>query len=82
MNITQSLKKWGNGQGVRLPKRVIEAAKLQEDSRLEISLRGRSIILTPVSDEDSLEAILDGVTPEIVGGEFDWGADVGKERID
>ncbi|MDP3992914.1 MAG: AbrB/MazE/SpoVT family DNA-binding domain-containing protein [bacterium] len=82
MNITQSLKKWGNGQGVRLPKQVVAAARLGENSRLEISLRGRSIVLTPVSEEHTLEAMLAGVTPEAVGGEFDLGTDVGAERID
>ncbi|MEK7170837.1 MAG: hypothetical protein AAB774_00835 [Patescibacteria group bacterium] len=31
---------------------------------------------------DSLEAILDKATPELVGGELDWRADVGTERFD
>ena len=30
----------------------------------------------------TLEGLLKGVTPELVGGEFDWGPDVGKEIID
>lgn len=82
MNITQSLKKWGNGQGIRLPKSVVAAARIREDSRLAISLRGRSIVLTPVPNSSDLEAMLTGVTPRAVGGEFDLGADVGAERID
>lgn len=82
MNITQTLEKWGNSQGVRLPKKVVEAARLRENSRLAVSLRGRSIVLTPVNDDDSLEAMLVGVTPQAVGGEFNLGIDVGAERID
>ncbi|KKU44393.1 MAG: hypothetical protein UX60_C0007G0017 [Berkelbacteria bacterium GW2011_GWA2_46_7] len=82
MNITQTLEKWGNSQGVRLPKKVVEAARLRENSRLAVSLRGRSIILTPVNDDSNLEMMLAGVTPQAVGGEFNLGPDVGAERID
>lgn len=82
MNITQVLKKWGNGQGIRLPKKVVQAARLNLNSQLEISMRGRSIILTPTGDKNTLESMLTGVTPGIVGGEYDWGSDVGAEKLD
>ena len=81
MNITQTLEKWGNSQGVRLPKKVLEAARLRRDSRLAISLRGRSIVLTPINDDGSLDTMLADVTPQAVGGEFNLGSDVGAERI-
>ena len=40
------------------------------------------IITQSDDDKDSIETILAGVTPEKVGGEFDLGEDVGKERIE
>jgi antitoxin component of MazEF toxin-antitoxin module len=40
---TQSLQKWGNSSGVRLPKKVIKAAKLKDDQLLTVSLSGQSI---------------------------------------
>jgi antitoxin MazE len=81
---TQSLQKWGNSAGVRLPKKVIKAAKLKLDQQLVVSLKGQSIILTPVQSDDdfTLDKMLEGVTPENVHGEFDWGPDVGAEIID
>lgn len=84
MNITQNLQKWGNSAGVRLPKKVVEAAHLKPDQPLAISLRGRSIVLTPVNEEDdfTLEAMLKGVTPENVHSVVDWGPDVGAEIIE
>ncbi|MFM2303840.1 MAG: hypothetical protein RLZZ135_1250, partial [Cyanobacteriota bacterium] len=27
----------------------------------------------------SLDELLEGVTPELIGGEYDWGTPVGKE---
>ncbi len=83
MNITQNLQKWGNSSGVRLPKKVLDAAKLKPNQPLAISMRGGSIVLTPLQVEDdfTLEQMLSGVTPQKVGGEFNWGADIGAEKV-
>ncbi len=81
---TQSLQKWGNSSGVRLPKRIIKAAKLKDNQLLTVSLKGQSIVLTPikVADDFTLKTMLKGVTPANVHGEIDWGPDVGAEIID
>lgn len=84
MNITQSLQKWGNGTGVRIPKKVVDAAHLRINQQLTLTLQNRSIVLTPVIEkkEQTLDSMLDGVTPPIVGGELDWGKDTGAERYE
>ena len=48
MRITQTLGKWGNGTGLRLPKKVLEKANIQPNQELEVTIEGRSIVLTPV----------------------------------
>lgn len=82
MIITQTLQRWGNGTGIRLSKKVIEAAHLQLNQELEVTLQGRSIVLTPVEKAEGtkLAALLKGVTPEKVGGELDWGGNLGREQ--
>lgn len=84
MNITQSLQKWGNGTGVRIPKKVMQAAKLHINQPLVVTLQDNSIVLTPLIDENelSIESMLDGVTPDLVDGEFKWGEDVGAEKYE
>lgn len=84
MNITQDLQKWGNSSGVRIPKKIIDAAKLQPNQTLEITINGKSIVLTPVetNKEYTLEAMLEGITPDMNNIEVDWGEDIGAERID
>lgn len=84
MNITQKTDQWGNSTGIRLPKKVIKAAKWQEGQEVKVDVRGQSVVLTPVGQEEkfTLEDMLKGVTPEKVGGEIDWGPDVGAEIID
>lgn len=81
MNITQSVQKWGNGTGVRIPKKVLIAAKLKLNQELNINLKNGSIILTPVKTKPklTLDDLLKGVTPENVHGEVDWGTPVGRE---
>ncbi len=83
MNITLSLQKWGNGTGVRIPKKVVQAAKLHINQPLSVVLQDDAIVLTPVKDSElTLESMLRGVTPGQVGGELDWGEDVGAERYE
>ncbi|HEY1645584.1 MAG TPA: AbrB/MazE/SpoVT family DNA-binding domain-containing protein [Candidatus Saccharimonadales bacterium] len=84
MNITQSLQKWGNGTGVRIPKKVMQAAHLELNQSLIVSLQGTSIVLTPLDEpeEVNLSTLLKGVTPALVNGEMEWGHDVGAERYE
>lgn len=83
MNITLSLQKWGNGTGVRIPKKVVQAAKLHINQPLNVVLQDDSIVLTPVKDDElTLESMLRGVSPDQVGGELDWGEDIGAERYE
>ena len=84
MNITQSLQKWGNSTAIRIPKRVVDAANIHVNQQVVVTLRGNSIILTPVAEKKkkTLESMLEGVTPQAVGGEFDWGEDIGVERYE
>jgi antitoxin MazE len=84
MNITQSLQKWGNGTGVRIPKKVMAAANLHVNQQLIVTLQDNSIVLTPIPDTGklTLESMLEGVTPRMVDGELDWGEDVGSERYE
>jgi len=87
MQVTQHIQKWGNGTGIRLPKKVIEAANLKLGQSVAIDLQGSSIVLTPTTNTDadhlpSLAELVHGVTPDKVGGEYDWGADQGRESVD
>lgn len=84
MNITQSLQKWGNGTGVRLPKKVVEAAQLKINQPLEVTIKDKSVILTPITDSSviSIETLLEGVTPDKINGELNWGEDIGAEQYE
>jgi antitoxin MazE len=51
MDVTRSFQKWGNGAGVRIPKKVAGAAHLHLNQQLVITLQNNSIVLTPVIEK-------------------------------
>nr|WP_207190921.1 AbrB/MazE/SpoVT family DNA-binding domain-containing protein [Halochromatium salexigens] len=61
---------WGNNLGVRLPAAVAHAAHLHADQRVQITVEGERIIITPLRDEPlTLEQRLARFDPERHGGE-------------
>jgi antitoxin MazE len=82
MKTESKIKKWGNSLAVRIPQRVADQLGLTDDSDVEIHSNGSNIIIKPgpAKQKLTLEDLLHGVTPNDVGGEFDWGSDVGRER--
>ena len=79
----QSLQKWGNGAGVRLPQKLRHEAGVEIGQPFEVSVNDGVIMLKPIkiTPKPSLNTLLHGVTPDTIGGEFDWGHDIGKERL-
>lgn len=80
MKTTTKVKKWGNSLAIRIPQAVIQDLGLSSDSQLQLTSNGKSVTLKPKATKKlDLEELLEGVTPENVHPEVDWGAPVGKE---
>ncbi len=75
------IKKWGNSSAVRIPADVLIAAKLSLDDRVTVREEGGKIILEAEVKKPryTLEELLEGVTPDMLHEETDWGPPVGKE---
>jgi antitoxin MazE len=71
--------RWGNSLAIRIPAAFAREAHLEEGRRIELTLSGGSLILTPVQPAYSLEQLLEGITPENRHLETDWGEPVGNE---
>lgn len=74
-----TVSKWGNSLGVRIPQDAARQLKLKEGEEIDVEIRQDSIIIRPLRKRWSEAELLKGVTPEIAGGEIDWGRPVGKE---
>jgi antitoxin MazE len=73
------LVKWGNSQAVRIPKAVVEQARLREGDELKIHVQEGRITIESVSPKPTIESLVAGITRKNRHGEQDWSKAVGKE---
>ena len=79
--MTAQVKTWGNSQGIRLSKELLDLAGIKLNDILNIELLDGNIVLKKAYKHKTLEE-----RAEEYGGklgpyeEFDWGEPVGRER--
>lgn len=76
-----TIQKWGNSQGIRIPKAFLDALGMSENDVVELDRVNDNIIIKKVKKENNLtlDDIFKGYDGENVAEEFDWGSPVGKE---
>lgn len=76
-----TIQKWGNSQGIRIPKAFLEALGMVENDTVELNRVDDNIVITKVKKEKelTLEDIFKDYQGEYAVEEFDWGSSVGKE---
>lgn len=83
-----TVQKWGNSQGLRIPKALLEALGIRENDRVELTQHGDTITLRKAASipHKTLEARLTafyGVpieqVPRTEEQELDWGKSEGSE---
>ena len=83
MRARTQLVRWGNSLAVRLPKGVIEKARLAEgeDLTVEVTAGGR-VTIKRSEPELTLEALVSRITPKNRHGEISCGPAVGREVLE
>ncbi|MCR4685967.1 MAG: AbrB/MazE/SpoVT family DNA-binding domain-containing protein [Lachnospiraceae bacterium] len=75
------VKKWGNSQGIRIPKEILQEASIGENDILDIEVLNGKIILTKQFRHKTLEERVAAYGGKLnLDGEFDWGDPVGREK--
>ena len=74
-----AIAKWGNSLALRLPRHVIEEAKLHEGSPVALVVRAGEVVVTPVRKKYKLDALLAQMDDSHKAAEVDWGAAEGEE---
>lgn len=77
-----TIQRWGNSQGIRLPKGALNVARLGENDVVEIIATEREITIRKAKRHQSLDALFAGYRGEYMPVEFDTGSDVGREVIE
>ena len=74
------VKEWGNSQGIRFPKSVLQEAGIQLDEKLMVEVEKGKIVLYRPFRHKTLEERIQESGCELSGiGELDWGEPQGNE---
>lgn len=69
-----SVQRWGNSNAVRIPKSILEAAKITENERVEIVAQDREIVIKPAKRKyQTLADLFDGYEGGYDFGELEFG---------
>lgn len=75
------LKPWGNSQGIRIPKNILEKLNINISDTLQMDVAGDAIVLKKVWKHKTFEERLEEYGGKISICEFDWGEPIGKEIL-
>ena len=74
------VKTWGNSQGIRIPKEILQEADIVIDEMLDIKVTNGVIMLLKPFRHKTLEERAAQYGGRLnLDGEFDWGEPVGRE---
>ena len=77
-----TVKKWGNRASVRIPIAIMRAAGLRIDSPVDVYEENGRVVIVPLHHPvPDLQSLIDGITPENVHAEIDFGRPVGREAL-
>ena len=74
--------KWGNSLAVRIPKPILEEARLKEGDFLEIEAGEGQIELRRAAKIPTLTQLVSQISPDTRYPEISTGPEVGKERVE
>jgi len=77
------VQKWGNSQGLRLAKQVLEEACIAVGDDVEVTARDGMIVITPskrIRGRLDLQELVSRIPKNYKPGETGWGKPIGKEE--
>lgn len=77
--MTTTIQKWGNSQGVRIPKFLLESVDWNESDQLNISVENNKIIIEKVEPRKTIKELFADFNGEYEPVHVDWGNPEGKE---
>ena len=76
------VQRWGNSQGLRFTKAILEEARIGVGDRVSVSVREGRIIVEPVTTvrgRHDLKTLVSAMPEGYRAEEVDWGPPAGKE---
>jgi len=76
------VQKWGNSQGLRFTKALLQEAQINVGDEVNVSVQKGRIIIEPVTKvrgRYDLKELVSKIPQEYQAEELDWGEPIGKE---
>ncbi|MGN1317883.1 MAG: AbrB/MazE/SpoVT family DNA-binding domain-containing protein [Lachnospirales bacterium] len=70
-----AIQKWGNSQGIRLPKSILSEVNWSDNEIIEAFVKNGEIILKKKEEPLTLQALFENFDEDTKCQEFDWGDD-------
>lgn len=80
--MTTSIQKWGNSQGVRIPKYLLDVVKMTTNDEIVIRAENDMLIIEkaePTAARKTIKELFADFDGEYEPQEIDWGEQAGKE---
>ena len=76
------IQRWGNSQGLRLAKQVLEDARISVGDDVDVTARDGLIVIAParrIRGKRSLQELVSRIPKDYRSEEMEWGEPTGKE---
>jgi antitoxin MazE len=76
------IQKWGNSQGLRIAKQVLEDAHISIGDDVNVTTRDGAIVISPIKrirGKLDLQELVSRIPKNYKASEIDWGKPVGRE---
>ena len=76
-----AIRAWGNSQGIRISRKLMEQLDLKVSDVLDISVENNALVLRKSFKHKKFEDRLAEYNGEITVSSFDWGEPAGRELL-
>ena len=77
--MTVNIQKWGNSQGIRIPKILLEILQWKDDEEVSLTAENNKITIEKAKNKVTLSSLFENYTADYTPEEIDWGKPVGRE---
>ena len=77
--MTTKIQKWGNSQGIRLPKYLLDAVHWSDEDRLEVRVENNKLIIEKEEPRKNIRELFAGFEGGYERTDIDWGEPAGEE---
>ena len=77
--MTTTIQKWGNSQGIRIPKVILDTVKWNENEEIIILVENEKLIIEKANNRKNIKELFKDYKGKYEPVDIDWGDSVGDE---